>query len=129
MQKEIHFLVAVVVIWISKDKEKITKLTFFELAVLSREGPGECIYYSAVWAQRHFWFRHFYVIFNSLPLLPICCPLLHALVYSANLRTTLFLPNKNSDKVTVTAYWNPCFPNIFIVYIIFFVYRKGSMVI
>jgi len=57
------FLVTAVFIWVSKDKAKSTKLTFFELVVLSREGPGECIDYSAVWAQRHFWFRHFYVIF------------------------------------------------------------------
>ena len=43
------------------------ELTFFELAVLSREGPGECIDYSVVWTQRHFGFRHFYIIYNSLP--------------------------------------------------------------
>jgi len=41
------------------------KLTFFKLAVLSREGPGECIDYSVVWTQLHFWFRHFYVILTA----------------------------------------------------------------
>lgn len=80
-------LLAVVLICISNEKEERIKLTFFKLTVLSREGPGECTDYSAVWIQCHFWCRHSEVIFNSLPLLQICCPLLHAPFYGVNLNT------------------------------------------